>query len=276
MKMSIISAIALLVSFSVGNLEAQEHLSDTKMIRSTISEDVKMAAKAANIWDNASLIEAFVDLGSSQIDSINQVYKSVPKKGRVARLAQYLTAKDKIGGIPVMVTSNDLGDFHWGYLAGNTKYLPLILDSPMAAKLVKIESDSDRYGFLAKGEGFRPGTAILIAVVSGQENAKMSATFELGDRKALWTGNPTEGVLKIVYAKTSRGCEIYVNSKPPQATVYFNGNEYYKQTNTSAVREPGLWEVIVHLAGYEEWREKQNLVAGESWTINALLIKQRK
>jgi len=274
MKMSIISVIALLISVSVGSLEAQDHQAGAEAIRKKISEDVTIAAKEANIGANAALIEAFVDVGSSQIGSFRQVYASVPKNDRVARLAQYLTAKAQIGGIPANVTINDLGDFHWGYIARDMKYSPLRLETSKAVKLLTVESTGGPYNFSVKSESIKPGTVILFPTAPAQELVNVSATFKLGNQKAIWTGNPEAGKLKVVSATTSKGCEIFINSVPPKAAVYFNGKEWYARTNTSAVRDPGSWEVKVRLNGYKEWREQQNLLAGESWTINASLLKQ--
>ena len=293
MKISIIVVTAILILSLGSNFNAQSDQSEDEMLRNMISEDVNIASKEANIEANESLLKAFVDIGFSQKSSAKQVYASVPKNVRIARLAYYMLTKAQVGGMPSNVTSDGLGDFHWGYIAKNTKYLPFRLDSPGTAKLVRIEYVNGLFDFYTKGIGIQPGTALLVPTFSDQVNANVSATFELGDHKALWTGNPHRSstfemdeykplgsadsignVLKVGYSETRKGCEIYIYSQPPQATIYFNDKKYHEPTNTSSVRVPGIWEVVVHRKGFKEWRDKRELGAGDSWTIKALLIKQ--
>lgn len=266
--------LGFIVSLSVVSLEAKMQQAEPENMKKKISADVTEAAKKANIVVKESLIEAFVCLGLSQIDDYRKVYTGVTKNHRVARLAEYLDAKYKIKGIPENVTSDNLNDFHWGYLKRDTGYSPFRLVSPEMAVLTKVEFDGGHYNFSAKGKGIRPGATILLPKVPGQKNTNVCAAFELGDQKALWTGYSTLDKLKVAYAETSKGCEIYVNSKPRRATVYFNNKKWYAATDTSSVRTPGSWEVIVDLEGYKKWSKKRSLLAGESWTINALLIKK--
>jgi hypothetical protein len=243
-------------------------------VRQKVAEDVTKAAKEANVQTTALLLDAFVQAATRQTAAFTQVYATVPKDQRVARLAKYLTAKVNVRPGSTSLTGKDLGDFHWGYIARDTKYAPLRLESSEPAKLLTVESTGVAFDFSVKSESIKPGTVILFPTAPGQEGGNVSAAFELGNRKALWSGDLTGGNVKVVSATTSRGCEIFINSTPTKATVYFNDKKWYERTNTSAVRDPGSWEVKMRLTGYKEHVDHRNLLAGESWTINALLTRQ--
>lgn len=274
MKLPIYSVLTLFVALSVSNLSAQDYKTEAEMNKKRVAEDVTQAFKKANVQGSASLFNAFADTASRQTATFEQVYATVPRDQRVTRLAHYLAEKVKASPATATLTYSDFGDFNWGYIVHDIGYLPLRLESSGPAKLLTLESVGGRYEFSAKGISIKPGTVILFPTAPGQELAIVSATFELANQKALWTGSPAVGTLKIASAMTTRGCEIFVNSNPPKAAVFFNGKEWYRRTNTSAVHDPGSWEVIVRLKRYRDWREQRDLEAGDSWTINALLVKQ--
>jgi hypothetical protein len=237
-------------------------------IKVEVSEEVRQAATDANVIVNPRLVHAFVDAASSQDAAFAGIYGSVPKNVRVARLARYLTAKEIASPSIPGGSVRNLSDFHWGYLARDINYASARLETPKEAKLLRVESPGGPYDFSTESEKIKPGMAIVLPAVN------MTATFEIGDKKAMWTGNPADGIVKVVAASTSQGCEIVIRSKPSAAAVYFNSKEWYRPTDTSAVRDAGTWEVIVRRQGYKEWLERRHLGPGESWTIDALLIKQ--
>jgi hypothetical protein len=242
-KKPIVFGCTLLIAVSVGDLIAQNRPAETERV---ITDDVTRAAKEAKVEINQGLLEAFADSASSQREAFTRVLSTVPKEVRVTRLASYLAAKVEAKSTPrsASLTANDLGDFHWGYIARDIRYSPMRLESPKTAKLLSVESTDGQYTFGIKAETIKPGAVVLLPAATGQGAANFTVTFDLGDRKALWTGSPVGGQVSVVAAGTSKGCEIFVNSKPPSATVYFNGKEWYAVTNTSAVRDPGTWEVI--------------------------------
>jgi hypothetical protein len=266
--MPISSKFALLVAVVAGNGLAQVPQPEPGNAKVKVPEEVRQAATDANVIANPLLVHAFVDAALNQDAAFANIYSSVPKNVRIARLARYLTAK-KIANssIPDGHVRN-LSDFHWGYLARDINYASARLETPEEAKLLRVESVGGRYDFSTESEKIKPGMAVVLPAMN------MTATFEIGDKKALWTGNPTEGIVKVVAASTSQGCEIIIRSKPSAAAVYFNGIEWYQPTNTSSVRDAGTWQVTVRREGYKEWLERRHLGPGESWTIDALLTKQ--
>lgn len=269
MKISILTNFALLVVACANNVLAQTPQADVANIKIKVTGDVRQAATDARIDANPLLVNAFVDAASYQKAAFAGVYDSVPKDERIARLARYLVAKEKasVKTSPSDASIRNLGDFHWGYVARDINYALARLDAPNDASLLRVESFGVPYDFSIKGEKFKPGMAVVLPAMD------MTATFEIGHKKASWTGNPTYGVVKVAAASTSRGCEIFVRSKPPEATVYFNDKKWYELTDTSSVRDAGTWDVLVRLQGYKDWRGRRHLGPGESWTIDALLTK---
>jgi|GEM_PF-2119724 len=266
MKPFVVLTTVLIISLSVSYLHADN-------LDRKVRKDVIAAAGRAKIEVDRSLINAFIEMGSHYPDGLRHVYLRVPSEKRVKRLAMYFKAKSGKCGFQKFDTPSYVGDFHWSYLSDDTVYSSFCLDSPRAAKLTKIESPFGVYHFMPWGEGIKSGTPIVLPAIANYKAANLCATFKIGAKKAIWTGNVDVDNMTIAYATTSRGCEIFINSKPKNANVFFNGRHYYRKTDTSAVRKPGLLEVKINLDGYQEWREKKKLGAGESWTINALLIK---
>jgi PEGA domain len=266
MKIPLSSLLMLVFATCSDNLVAQTLLPEISNERSMIGEDVKQAAIEAKVKIDPALLNAFVNAAKSQTLDFNGVYKSVPRDIRITRLARYLSARDSTTeGLTQLST---VRDFQWGYLARDLGYAPVRLETVKEAKLLRIESADGPYEFSSDYGNIRPGGPIVLPEMY------MTATFSIDDKKAYWTGRPKVGTLQVVPASTSRGCEIFVISNPSEATVLFNGKEWYARTNTSSVRDPGTWEVIVRRNGYKEWRSQRSLGPGESWTIEAMLSKQ--
>lgn len=268
MKRFVSAYLALAAAAYASNVAAQVQ-QGVSTPKDQVASDVNLAATKARVAASPFLIGGFVDAASTQKGAFTGVYRDVPKDVRVTRLARYLSAKDVANaetassGHPVQ----EVADFHWGYITNDLPYVPARLEAPTDAKLLRIESPAGQYDFSNAGEKIKPGMAFVIPA------AEVTATFALGEKKAIWTGNASTGIVKVTAASTNRGCEIFVRSKPSDATVYFNGKEWYQRTDTSSVRDSGTWEVVVRLKGYKEWRDRKQLTAGESWTIDATLSK---
>ncbi len=276
--LSILFSLTLLGAVAAESAVAQDGRPVVETAKLEIADDVRRAATTAKVEPNDRLVRAFADSAYGQSDALALVYSTVLKDDRVVRLARYLTAKAEAkASLPVTsVTADDLGDFHWGYLARDVRYSPARLESVKGAKfkLATLESSGIQYNFGAKGQPIHPGSAVLLPVAMGESAGTVTLTFDVGNRKALWTGSTDARQFSVAAASTSQGCEIHVNSVPPEATVYFNGREWHRLTNTKSVHAPGTWEVVVRLQGRKEWREQQTLGAGGSWKINAHLVKQ--
>ncbi len=270
MKMPMSAKFALLAAAYAYNALVQGQQPDSSTIRPRVAEEIGQAATVAKVASNSLLVKAFIDAAANQTAAFEGVYSSVPKEVRIARLARYLSAKEPGTSNPIPSSGSvpDVDDFHWGYLARDINYVSARLETPKGAKLLRVDSPGGPYVFSAKGERIESGMSIVLPATD------VTATFELGERKAVWTGNPTSGPVKVVFASTGRGCEIVVRSNPSEAIVYFNGKEYHERTNTSSVRDVGTWDVIVRRQGYKDWREQRTLGARESWTIEAKLTKQ--
>lgn len=277
-QLRILFSFALLTAVIPEAAMAQDVRPMVETAKLEIADDVRQAATTARVEPSDRLVKAFADSAYGQSDAFARVYSTVPKDDRVMRLVRYLTAKAEAkASLPVTsVTADDLGDFHWGYLSRDVRYSPARLESFKGAKfkLATLESSGIQYNFGAKGQPIHPGSAVLLPVAMGESAATVTLTFDVGNTKALWTGSTNARQFSVAAATTSQGCEIHVNSEPPEATVYFNGRKWHRLTNTKSVHNPGAYEVVVRLQGRKEWRDQKTLGAGGSWTINAELVKE--
>ncbi|HXF65696.1 MAG TPA: PEGA domain-containing protein [Burkholderiales bacterium] len=262
------ASLALLAVAYISNLSAQNQ-QEVVTLKPEVAEEVSLAAAKAKVEANPFLIGGFVNAASNQKGAFGNVYNNVPKDVRVARLARYLSAKQVANAesFPSGGPIRTVGDFHWGYLTREVSFAVARLDTPMEAKLLRIESPAGLYDFAHAGQTIKHGMAFVMPA------GDLTATFDLGAKKAIWTGNPSAGIVKVVAARSNQGCEIFVKSKPSGAAVYFNGKEWYQRTDTSSVRDPGTWEVVVKLQGYRDWRGQRSVGAGESWTIDIAFSK---
>lgn len=279
MNISTIFVFSVLFPSGIAHTLAQETPPATERVTLEVKDDVSRAAIAANVTFSDAWLSGFVDSAADQPIAFDKVYKSVPRDVRVARLARYLMAKGVLEGKPpsrrLTLTEKDLGDFHWSYVGRDTVYSKVQMKSASPAKLLFVDTTDGQYQFGKQAFEIQPGGVILVPRTSTKGDSTSTLQFDLGDnKKALWTGDPDAGQLVIVAAGTTKGCEIFVNSRPDKATVYFNGSKWYVTTNTSSVRPAGRIEVVLQLLGHKQWRETRTLGPGESWTIEAALAEQ--
>lgn len=244
-----------------------------KALRDEISAEVSQAAKEAQIEMNANLRQAFIDAASRQSADALHVYKTVPKESRINRIAEYLAAKKDVEPMSRLSVG---ADFHWGYVGRDLHYSPVRLRSAGPVTLQIVESRGTIYSPY-KGGTIKPGEKFILPSerpydVKGTE---ITVTFNVGESKGYWSGSPSSAAdVYIKTAGTTRGAEIFVNSNPSGAKVYFNRREWYQLTNTSSVRDPGIYEVRLVREGYKEWAQKRHLAPGDTWTIDVVLNRK--
>ncbi|MCK6429601.1 MAG: PEGA domain-containing protein [Burkholderiaceae bacterium] len=277
---TVFAFVALLTG--VGPDQAQERASDISEPAATLEAEVKLAVRMAKLKPDDHLASRFGQIAVGQKDEFNRIHKATTKDERVDRLARYLSAKAAAKGDvtgTLYVGPSDLGDFHWAYLERDITYSPTrFVDSSATLKVLRLKSievPGIRYEFGATGLAIESGQAFVLPRVAGQEYGKVTATFEGAGVHALWTGSTSATTVTVAAPTTSQGGEIHVNSSPPGAEVYFNGRRWHRLTNTKSVHDPGTYEVVIRLAGHREWRTKQAVAAGQSWTIDARLEREK-
>jgi len=270
MRIYIISLVFILSLLFNNNLTAQNSNYNITDIEDQVTKDITLASRKSKLQvDPNLLVGAFLEKGRIQKIQLKMVYDSVPRKQRIEVLANYLKEKSQIKELKFGFSIDELNDFHWAYLASDIKFTAVQLKSVKASKLVKIETHNSTYDFLGIEKPIQPGGPFLMPIMPN-----INATFESGVQLSMWTGNPSLNDLFVPYASTKRGCEIHIKSIPDNATVFFNKKKWYRTTNTSAVHKPGTWKVTITLDGYKEWSQNRNLTPGETWSINASLIKK--
>lgn len=239
----------------------------------TLRSEIARAATDAKVKLSSNAVDGLIALAKEQQSTVKEIYATVPADDRVGRVAKYLTAKQGLNATAATVSAVD--DFHWGYLSKDFDYVPIVFGGKTSAKLAEVEVfGSGSFAFAGTGRDVKPAMKFLVPVVKSSIDNGMTVAFDLGKHKAIWTGQADAGTIEVVAASTSQGCEVHVTSKPTNAKVYFNQRLWYQPTNTSVVRVPGELDVLVQLEGYRDYRRKKMLSAGESWTINAPLVKQ--
>lgn len=269
MKTHLVFGFAVLIALNIQTLIAQDRLAEVESLKPEIAEDVARAATRAKLKVDETLQSAFIDAASINTAAALEVYRTVPKEVRIIRLARYLAAKTPEGSDRSLIGA----DFHWGYVARDLQYSPMLFRSSQQAVLQSVESQGNSY-VTYKGAVIRPGTTFVLPSGPGNEvgHGNVTAIFKFGDTQALWSGNPaSRSEVYVPTARTTRGTEIFISSHPSGAIIYFNGRQWYQRTNTSSVRDPGTYEVVLQRDGYKEWRDKRSLTPGDTWTIDVTL-----
>jgi hypothetical protein len=192
-----------------------------------------------------------------------------------ARLLNYFTAKAATKDVATLgsrkLTSADLGDFSCSYLARDTGFTQAALKTDRPITLRNIESLGIRVEFtgaptLSGGQGF-----LLPKLNSPDGKITLAAAIDGKGHQAFWTGTSASSAVVFHSAQSSAGCEVYVDSEPDQATVYFNEKQWEEATNTSSIRDPGTINVRLSKQGFKDWSNEHSCKAGDSWHIDAKL-----
>jgi hypothetical protein len=197
----------------------------------TALDDIEQAAMRAKTVASPALIDGLRRAASNQEAAFANIYATVPKDERVARLAEYLytkensdTARGDAGRGNI-----DVRDFNWGYLAHDIRYVGTPVESAVAAKLLRIELPTGKpLVFDAAVE--KTGANFVVPATY------LTATFAVGSKKVFWSGVPSNDAIRLISASTGQGCEIHIESEPPGARIFVNKKEFYKKTNTALVR----------------------------------------
>lgn len=269
--------IALATSIAVWAAHASAQVS-TIVVGSKMDlkvwEDVGAAADIAKVRPKDQWSRAFKGTADQQPGAVAHAYDAMSSEARVKGLADFMIVKS-LNRPASALTPSDLYDFHWGYVGKGFKFYPVRLTGfeDIAAQLQSVEVGGSKYEFGENGHSVRGADAMVLPSDARGIVQDVTVTFEIGTRKAVWTGRPAGGIVEVSPATTSQGCEIHVRSDPGGATVFFNGTQWHRRTETKSVHAPGEWEVIVRLDGYKEWRAKRTLGPGQSWVIGATLSK---
>ena len=218
-----------------------------------------------------------VKLDDSAKSRILQQYENLPDKIKedVAvfdekqlqeQIEKYLSAK-KVAGAPNTLSEKEVSDFSWYYVSHKTALAPVRITSPTDATINMVETTGFYVSYQIDLEG---GKATALVVPIKANSFSIHAKTVEGD--LIWSATgATSAQLCSFWVGPSSGCSVYVNSVPENATVYFNGMQYYQLTNTSSVRDPGLCKVVVKKDGYEDWVAEETLVQKQTWVIKAEL-----
>lgn len=235
---------------------------------------VALASDRAAVTVTAEGRELMSSMYSDQPEAAIKTWEAIPVEIRSDRLARYFDAKVKSGQGDRVFAKEDLADFTWFYVGADYAFVSARIDSASQVRVESMKTGGRTLAF--RNARFNNGDSFVLPI-SGSGVEMFAKTSSGG--KALWTGygiDAGDATVKtsLPAAQTTAGCEIFVNSTPAGATVYFNGRKYHDATNTSAVRDPGSWSVRIVLDGFGEWQDTRSLTPGSSWTIDARLTAQ--
>lgn len=180
------------------------------------------------------------------------------------KLGAYFEIK-KLSGIQANLSDKDVADFNWNFVHGSDLVSVRII-SPIAARIQKVTSKDLSMSYNIALEANKD---MALAIPINGESFSLHASTAKGN--LIWTATGVPSSKKITFPSSlSKGCEIYVNSEPDKAIVYFNDKEYHWPTNTSSARDPGKRKVTIK-KGSLEWVQERVLEKGETWMINAKL-----
>jgi hypothetical protein len=189
-------------------------------------------------------------------DDIKKAIHATPVEVVNGQISKYLISK-KLAGASDILSLNDVSDFSWEYITQETDFIPIKINPLVSLAITRVET-----GNLTMGVEF-----FLKDFVTSTHVFPRNFICTISGSKPL-------AIIDIQKFSYSEGCEIYINSDPAEADVYFNNKKYYDKTNTSAVRNPGRCKVTIIKAQYEDWDEEKELKEGDVWIINAWLKKQ--
>jgi len=234
-----------------------------------MAQETKEVANAVGFDVDEPAFDALREIYAQQSKKCKEATEITPKH-RASRIEAYFLAKM---GNKKAIGSNDLGDFSCDYLTRDVKLRSARLEikEPVSLRSANIDGVMIDYPGISE---MQRGQTILVPIGAGStENVTLTGMTRAG-KKVTWTGPSLSDVVSFSTGGTSAGCEIYVNSEPSKATVYFDDREWYQKTKTSSVRDPGKLKVRIKLEGYNDWEQQRDLEAGESWTIEAQLKRR--
>ena len=185
------------------------------------------------------------------------------------QIEKYLNAK-RLTGAPSELSREDVSDFSWGCVPLQTDFIPVTISATTSTSIQTIKTGGatiELHFKLEEGKLYTPVFPII-------ENSFSIYGKTYDGRNLIWTVSGIKPFEGIIFLKTyySQECEVYINSDPDNAYVYFNNKKYYRNTNTSTVRDPGQCKVTIKKENYEDYEEENILEKGEIWTINAKLV----
>lgn len=258
--------IILLLFFS---LSYSGYCADSMGIPLIIDE---LLINCGSVGDNSrELLENRYDkLGDDVKKRINEISVSDMKE----RFRAYCEAKRKIFNLKEG-DEIDLEDFSWLYILDKYGWAEVTI--PATADSVTISE-------IETGVSARVLPEFAFPLNSNKETAFIVpmkddefAIYGKGiKRDYVWRAVSSPSVESPSFffpQSSSSGVVLIINSTPPEATIYFNKREYYKKTNTSCVRDPGVLKIIIRKEGYLDWEKEYKVVGGEKILIDAALTR---
>lgn len=264
-KVLLVLFFVIFIGPSVGIGQEQEKR--LKTIEGVLADESKKSGVQIDETAKSQILQKY----KTASDETKKFIDSTSSESLKMQIGNYLAVK-KLAGAPNILSKKDVSDFTWEYMRYNPDLVSVrITPSTYATiQMVTTKDISIPYHIVLEG---KKDTQLVIP----KKGDSFSIRATTAEGSLIWTATGVSPPGDIVFlASLSKGSEIYVNSDPDKATVYFNDKKYYRTTNTSSVRPPGKWKVMIKLDKHKDWEQERILEMGEIWLINAKLESMSK
>lgn len=198
-----------------------------------------------------------------------ELFQKMSKPQVEERLSSYINSKRRFMGDLDRPLDN-IDDFNWNYMLYDMEWAMVTVVSADTVSVNNIVSGP--VVMISDGSNifFEAGKEKTIVVPMVNNSFSIHASGVRGE--TVWHAENV-GDSKSVYfpASYSEGVVLFINSQPSGADIYFNNKKYYKQTNTTCIRDPGRCVITIKKENYKIWTKEYNLKKGEKYNINANL-----
>lgn len=263
-KLKIVLVLVLIIctiSFILG--QEKEEMPES------IKRQLKVASYESSVMLDETANEFIFQLYIHSTDDIKKSLNSSRYELIEQQIKKYLQIKRRILNKHIL-SKRDVIDFNWDEMSQDVDLVLVKIIPPSNSQISLITTGNGALSI--KTSIFLEDKKENIIIVPAKGTFSINAVTHNKPFVLSGTSDLSSDTFKF-FPIITQGCEVYVNSDPPEATIYFNGKKYYKPTNTSSARYSEKLKVIIKKDRYKDWEEEKELKNGETWTINAKLIE---
>jgi len=168
------------------------------------------------------------------------------------------------------IEMKDLRDIRGVYLAGDADLLSVKINIPQKYRIEKVETGGRTLEYNSiEFSNIKP---LIIPVIDSETSIYVSNSD--GETNILSIINNMKQEMITFSGPFTEASEVYVNTDPKGAEVFFNGKKYYRPTNIKSSRKPGKTRIEIKKNGYKTYTKETELSPGEKLIIKRKLEKK--